>query len=234
MKTRAKPDAGPDADQASFALIAGIEAGVDAQLDAIRAEAEAYAADKLAQAKAKAREILEESAAAAAAQAAILRKNAESRAALERKKTDLAMRDRLVQELERRSRALLDTLARAPGYRDYVALWIAEAAVGLGSRSAVVNAGSEEWALIDDGLLAKACAIAAAASGRNVSLRKADRPTLAVRGVELVDDGGRLSYDNRVSTRFARAGSAIRDMVHGLAFSADGNDQDGGGKADGS
>jgi len=203
-------DAGP--------LLAGIAAGCEEEAAAAGAEAAAYALDRAAKAEAQALALLAEAEATAVARAAAIRKEAEAALALERKKADLAVRDRLVHEIENRARAALERLAGEPDYRRYVSGWVAEAAIGLGVEEAVVNAGPAEWPLVDERMLREAEAAFQAATGRQVRLRRADRPSAGWRGVELLASGGQLAWDNRMTRRFARAAPVIRTIAYAAAY----------------
>ncbi|HAW85855.1 MAG TPA: hypothetical protein DCX65_06185 [Spirochaetaceae bacterium] len=194
-------------------LLAGIADSAADELRQLQADAEAYASAKATATRAKVEALLAEAANTAAEQAEAIRRNAESRLALERKKGDLAARERLNRDVEARARAQFDELAQTPAYRHILASWLAEAAVGLGDGPATVISSPADWPLLDDGLLRAAEALAAQACGRRVSLRRAERPILNERGVELVAEGGRLSYTNTIRTRFARAANASRALI---------------------
>ena len=89
-----------------------------------------------------------------------------------------------------------------------------EAAIGLGQPEAAVNASSAELPLLDQGLLAEAERRVQALGGRAVRLSRLEGEPLAGQGVVLVGRGGRLTYNNQVSTRLLRRQTEIRKMIY--------------------
>jgi len=209
-------NAPPEEDVAS--LVEGIVRSSAEEIRSMLAEATDYSAAKAAAAEAKAAAIMAEAEAGILEQTASIRRNADSRLALERKKADLGARDRLVREIESRARARMEDGIPDTEYRRLLLAWTVEAAIGLGGDSAVVHTCRAERRLIDDGFLREAEAEARKLCGRPVKLRPAEDGFLGDRGIELVADGGRLSYDNRINTRFSRAAGEIRSIVYKVAY----------------
>jgi vacuolar-type H+-ATPase subunit E/Vma4 len=92
--------------------------------------------------------------------------------------------------------------------------WIVEAAIGLGLPEATVNASAPELPLLEEGLLAEAERRVRELTGREVRLGRAEGDPLAGQGVVLLGRGGRLAYNNQVSTRLLRRQSEIRKMIY--------------------
>lgn len=202
----------------SVSLLAGLASGADEEIAALLAQADAYARDRAAQAEKQAAALIAEAEVVARAQVEAIGRELVSALALERKKSDLAVRDRLVAEIQNRVRQRLDRLASDPDYGRYVLGWIIEAAIGLGAEAATVNAGLAEWQLIDQRMLREAEAAVLSASGRAVSLIRSDHPFDGWQGVELVSADGRTSWDNRLSRRFSRAAPVIRRIAYEAAY----------------
>ncbi len=203
------------------ALVEGIMRSSDEETRVLMSETSDYAAAKAKFADAKAQAIMDEAEANAREQIAAIRKNADSRLALERRKADLGAREKLVRDIESRARMLLEEGVSEAEYRDFLLEWTVEAAVGLGSDSAAVHTCKAERALMDDGILPRAEAMVLKLCGRKVTLSLAEGGYLGDRGIELVAEGGRLSYDNRIATRFDRAAAKIRAIVYKVAYGDD-------------
>ena len=200
------------------AIVSGILADAAAEGAKLVAEAEAYALSSAARAKDQAEAILREAAAKAASQAAALMADARAKLAIERRQRTLQLQENLARELLGRARTRLADMAGEPGYRDVLRLWIAEAATGLAAESATVAASGGEMALVDDGLLREAAALAAAETGKPCALRKVTGESGKAQGVYLAADGGRFAYDNRVETRFERERAALRKLIYTSLF----------------
>ncbi len=199
-------------------LLDGIVRSTDEEIASLEGEASDYARAKANAANAKITAIGDDTKEAIRQQVDAIRKNLDSRLALERKKADLGARDRLVRAIESQARLLLEEKAAGSDYRILLLEWTVEASVGLGSGPATVNCCLMERPLIDDAFLREAEARILALSGRSATLRLAENPPLGERGIELSSDGGRLCYDNRIGTRFARSAGAIRSIVYKVAY----------------
>jgi len=200
------------------AIVAGILADADAEAARILAEADAYAAQSAARAADQAEAIAREAEAKSAALAAAIAADAEAKAAIARRKHSLALQERLAGDVVARAELRIAGMTGEPGYRDVLRGWIAQAAVGLSSESATVNASMDELPLIDDELLREAEREAEAASGKATRLRKVTGDPVVGQGAYLLAEGGRLAYDNRVATRFGRDRSDIRKRIYKALF----------------
>ena len=202
------------------AMVSGILADAAAEGAKLVAEAEAYTLSSVVRSNDQAEAILREAAAKATSQAAALMADARAKLAIERRQRTLQLQENLARELLGRARTRLASMAGEPGYRDVLCRWIAEAATGLAAESATVAASGREMALIDDGLLREAAALAAAETGKPCALRKAGGEPGKAQGVYLAADGGRFAYDNRVETRFERERTALRKLIYTSLFEA--------------
>lgn len=195
-------------------LIEGIAQDAEAEGRRLTEEAEKVAAERRESSRRQAEGILEEARRKAAAQAESLRRQAASSAKMVVKRIGLRVREQAAREVLEKARARLGELCGSPEYRDILLGWIVEAAIGLGLPEAAVNASARELPLLDAGLLAEAERRVRELSGRTVRLTKAEGEPLAAQGVVLVGRGGRLAYNNQVSTRLLRRQTEIRKMIY--------------------
>jgi vacuolar-type H+-ATPase subunit E/Vma4 len=123
-------------------------------------------------------------------------------------------REQAARQVLEQARAKLEAMVGSPEYREVLLGWIVEAAIGLGQPEAAVNASAPELPLLDQGLLAEAERRVQALGGRAVRLSRLEGEPLAGQGVVLVGRGGRLTYNNQVSTRLLRRQTEIRKMIY--------------------
>ena len=195
-------------------LIEGIAQDAEAEGRRLVQEAEKAGAERREATGRQAEGILEEARRKAAEQAESLRRQAASTAKMQAKRIGLRVREQAARQVLERARARLEELAGAPEYREILLGWIVEAAVGLGLTEATVNASARELPLLDERLLAEAQRRVRELAGRTVSLAKAEGEPLAGQGVVLVGRGGRLAYNNQVSTRLLRRQTEVRKMIY--------------------
>lgn len=199
-------------------LIESIGRDVEKQIGDLEAEAETYGKNRRETARAQAREILRKAEASANLQCEILARNAESKAAIERRKTALRVREQVLQETLEQARRIVTERLASPEYAGVLKNWIVEASVGLSVPEASVNASKEELPLITDALLRDAEAEAEALTGKSIRLKGVEGDPLPVQGILLTAKGGHLAYNNQVPTRFLRAQTAIRKRIHAVLF----------------
>ena len=195
-------------------LIEGIAQDAEAEGRRLVQEAEKAGAERREATGRQAEGILEEARRKAVEQAESLRRQAASTAKMQAKRIGLRVREQAARQVLERARARLEELAGAPEYREILLGWIVEAAVGLGLPEATVNASARELPLLDERLLAEAQRRVRELTGRTVSLTKAEGEPLAGQGVVLVGRGGRLAYNNQVSTRLLRRQTEVRKMIY--------------------
>lgn len=195
-------------------IVAGILADSDAEAARMLAEAEAYAVQSATRAADQAATIAREAATKAEAQAAVIQADTLAKATIESRKRSLRLQESLSGVIVERANTTIAAMVIAPGYRNILRLWIAEAAIGLSSEAATVNASMDELPLIDEQLLREAEAEALAATGKATRLRRVEGDPVIGQGVYLLAEGGRLAYDNRVTTRFERNKTDIRKLIY--------------------
>ena len=195
-------------------LIEGIAQDAAAEARRLVEEAEKAAAERREATARQTQAILEEARSKAAEQGQGVRRQAASSAKMETKRIALRVREQAARLVLEQARERLARLVGSPEYREVLLGWIVEAAIGLGQAEAAVNASARELPLLDPGLLAEAEKRVQELGGRAVRLVKAEGEPLAGQGVVLVARGGRLAYNNQVSTRLLRRQTEIRKMIY--------------------
>ena len=195
-------------------LIEGIAQDAAAEARRLVEEAEKAAAERREATARQAQAILEEARGKAAEQSRSVRRQAASSAKMETKRIALRVREQAARLVLEQARERLARLVGSPEYREVLLGWIVEAAIGLGQAEAAVNASARELPLLDPALLAEAEKRVQELGGRAVRLVKAEGEPLAGQGVVLVARGGRLAYNNQVSTRLLRRQTEIRKMIY--------------------
>lgn len=199
-------------------IVAGILADAEAEAARIVVEAEAYAASTTERAVTQAATIEREAAAKAEALAAGIALDAQAKVAMERRRKVLLLQESLASGIVLKAEKALAKAMGQSGYRDTLRRWIVEAAIGLSTEGATVNASMHELPMIDEALLREAEAEVLAATGKAMRLSRLDGDPLPVQGVYLVAEGGRLAYDNTIATRLERGRTEIRKLIYKALF----------------
>ena len=199
-------------------IVAGILADAEAEAARIVVEAEAYAASTTERAVTQAATIEREAAAKAEALAAGIALDAQAKVAMERRRNVLLLQESLASGIVLKAEKALAKAMGQNGYRDTLRRWIVEAAIGLSTEGATVNASMHELPLIDEALLREAEAEVLAATGKATRLSRLDGDPLSGQGVYLVAEGGRLAYDNTIATRLERGRTEIRKLIYKALF----------------
>jgi len=205
-------------DKKMAALISGIEADVRAEEEKLVQEAQRRAEEKTKYARKQADSLLAEARESAEAEAATIESQAVSAVGREISRRSLRLRDTMMQRIMDRAAKRMEAMLDNPAYRDVLVNWIAEAAVGLGVETAVINASVRERALIDKALLAEARKRAAAQMGKSVTLKLTDAEPLEAQGVVLTTEDGRMAFNNQVKTRMSRKGRQIQKLIYDAVF----------------
>jgi vacuolar-type H+-ATPase subunit E/Vma4 len=154
----------------------------------------------------------------AQAQVQAIRNEAIRRADREARRRLMCLKATIVQEIIDRAEKRLATMVHEPDYRSALVNWIVEAAIGLGTRSAEVNASEQERALIDERVLAAACEKVRAATGEPIALTLSAAAPLSVQGIVLTAADGRTAFNNQVKTRIRRSSRTIHRLIHDCLF----------------
>lgn len=199
-------------------IIQGIESDAEEEAKTIEREAEEYAEQRIASAKAQGDGILKDAEEKAENQSTLIRKNGESKVTMEKRKSALKLRDRVLQETLDLARKKIREMIGAPEYSALLLDWIVEGAIGLYAEEAEVNTSLQEQPLITEELLKKAEEEVFRITGKKTRLTKKEGDPLPGQGVVLTASSGKIAYNNQVSTRFLRHQTEIRKLVYQSLF----------------
>ena len=188
----------------------------DAEREArkVIAEAEKAKAERVAAATAQTERIRRETERNAEDRLESISRQADSAVTVAIRRSQLKSRETFLRKAGEGAAKRMAKLIDEPQYREILVRWIAEAAAGLNTDAAVVNASSRERGLIDEDVLHRASEQARELTGRLPVLSVSTDPPLPEQGVMLFAADGRTAYDNRVSTRMRRYNSEIRTIVY--------------------
>lgn len=199
-------------------LIEGIGADARRETERILQEASKGAGERRKLAEQQSERIMQEAEEKAGKQANAIRRQAASALRMEQKRTGLRVREQVISRIEQQVRRRLQELIGTPGYREILLGWIVEAAIGLNAEKAAVNASAPEKRLLDERLLREAEGRVAELTGSRVKLSKSKHQPLLSQGVVLTAEGGRVEFNNQVSTRLLRLQSKIRKLIASELF----------------
>lgn len=201
-------------------ILAGIAEDGVRQTAALIAEAETIAKERIVFARQKAETIRKETGQKAEVQSEAIRQSILSGIAVELKRKKMAVQDSLLKDVLSRVRASLSAAIGTPGYREILIGWIVEAAIGLDSDAARVNASPAELPHIDTAMLQEATDRSTAHRHRPVTLSLSTEAPLDGQGVIVTASDGRTAFNNQVETRIRRIDSRIRSLVYDRLFPA--------------
>jgi len=200
------------------ALILDIEADAQTEAEGIITEAEALAAEKREYAARQVESLLNQARLQAGEQAQAIRDEATRKAEREARRRLMGLKAAIVQEVMDRVEKRLAAMVHEPDYRSALVNWIAEAALGLGTGAAEVNASEPERALIDEPVLSEAGEKVRAATGEQVALTPSAAAPLSAQGIVLTAADGRMAFNNQVKTRIRRSSRRINRLIHDCLF----------------
>ena len=202
-------------------IIDGILADAEAEVRTIIDEGERARADRMAASDVQCSTIAEEAERAVAKQCAAIMANASVLVSVTRRRQGLKLRERVMAEIIGRTEARMAALVDEPSYREILAGWIVEAAMGLGFQDSEVNASRAER----DALLAaipEALKSIRDLTDREVSLAAApSEAPLVAQGVVVTAHNRTTAFNNQVQARLARYQTEIRSMVYNQLFHED-------------
>ena len=208
-------------DKEKAALISGIEADARAEEEKIIKEAQAQAAEKQKHSEKKIESLLNDAREKAKEQADAAKKKIISAAEREVKRCSMRARDSIVQDIMDRVEKKLSSMTGDDNYRSILVNWITEAAIGLGTESAHINASEKERALINDHMLTEIARSIQKQTGKQVSLTLSDTKPLQSQGVVLTAADERTAFNNQVRTRMLRKQREIRMLIYNTLFNYD-------------
>ncbi len=212
-------------DKDKAALIAGIETDAHADVERIIKEAEDQAAERRKFAEKRIESLLNDARQKTQEQAEAVKRKILSATELEVKRRSMRVRDIVMHNILDRVEKKLNSMTGDADYRSVLAGWIAEAAIGLDTESAQINASQKERTLIDDRMLSEVKRKIHAQTGRQIALTLSDEQPFISQGVVLTAAGGRTAFNNQVKTRMSRSQREIRMLIYNALFKDDRKEQ---------
>ena len=203
------------------ALISGIETDARAEREKIIKEAQTRAAEKKKYSEKKIESLLDEARTKAQEQAEAAKKKIISTAEREVKRRSMHIRDTVMQDILDRVEKKLASVTGDKDYRSTLTGWLTEAAIGLGTESARVNASPQELKLIDDRVLSEVSRRVRKQTDRQIELTLSDAEPLEYQGVILTAADGRTAFNNQVKTRMLRNRREIQMLIYDSLFTDD-------------
>jgi V/A-type H+-transporting ATPase subunit E len=200
------------------ALISGIETDARAEEEKIIKEAENKAAEKRKYSKKKIESLLNDARKKAEEQAEAVKRKIISSAELEAKRRSMCVRNAVMQNIMDRVEKKLNSMTGDTNYRSVLVNWITEAAIGLDTEAAQVNASEKERTLINDQLLLEVKEKIHTQTGRQVTLTLSDAQSLKSQGVVLIAADRHTAFNNQVKTRMLRNQREIQMLIYNTLF----------------
>jgi vacuolar-type H+-ATPase subunit E/Vma4 len=205
-------------DEGKKKLIHGIRDDAKKESERILADAEKYITERHTAGEQRIDRIMEEAKKKAEEQVNAVKRNIDATIAVEKRRIELRIRDRIIQEALEKVKKVLFEMIGSPNYRKILMDWIVEAAIGLNAAGAEVNASVKEKELIDDSLLGKAEEEVKKMTGKKVRLIRSEKEPLLAQGVVLTAENGKIAFNNQVTTRLLRYGTEIQRKIHEALF----------------
>ncbi|MHC4213200.1 MAG: V-type ATP synthase subunit E [Planctomycetota bacterium] len=203
------------------ALLSGIETDVRAEEREIIAEADKRAAEKRKYTQQKVETILKEAKKDANKQAQEIKSKLLSGVQLEIKRRHLRDQAEVIDDILNRVEKKLFPKIADKDYRSVLIDLITEAAIGLGAKSARVNATQKERKLIDERLLSEAKRTIQTHAGKEIDLKLSDTEPLKNQGVVLTAEDSRTAFNNQIKTRMLRKQRKIQTLIYDCLFKQD-------------
>jgi len=202
-------------------LISGLESDARTEEQQIIEEAEKQAAEKITYTEKKVEALLNDARNDGQKQADAIKAKSLSGVELELKRHSMSVRSDLIKEIINRVEDKLALMAEDENYRSVLINWIAEAFIGLGAETALINASEKERILIDDQLLSEVKEIIHKQTQRQAQLKLSDDVHLKSQGVVLTAADGRTAFNNQVKTRISRNQREIRTLIYNALLAED-------------
>lgn len=203
------------------ALISGIETDARAEQEKIIKEAQTQVAEKRKYSSKKIESLLDEARTKAQEQAEAAKNKIISTAEREVKRRSMHIRNTVMQDILDRVENKLGSMTGDENYRSTLIGWLTEAAIGLDTESAHVNASPEELKLIDGKMLSEVTERVRKQTGGQVELTISDAEPLQSQGVILTAADGRTAFNNQVKTRMLRNRREIQTLIYNTLFTDD-------------
>jgi V/A-type H+/Na+-transporting ATPase subunit E len=194
-------------------LLEGIAEEARREAKKLREEAERQAEEIVKGAEKRAKQSIADAESAAEEQAETIGSRNRKSMEAERRRLQLEAEERLFTKAYEMLKDRLEKMKTAEEYPEVLRRLIIEGALGLGISEAKVNASAEERNLLSDTLL-RAAEKELEKKGLKVSLSLSKEPPIDGQGVVVEENGGRLSFNNRMDARMRRYAAEIRRMIY--------------------
>jgi vacuolar-type H+-ATPase subunit E/Vma4 len=206
------------AEKDKTAIISGIETDAKAEEQEIIKEAQKQADEKLKYFDNKSKSIVEDARKEASLQAEAIRRRMVSGIKLELKRGLMRIQQDVIQLIMGKVEKKLNLMIGDTNYRAILEDWIVEAAIGLGTESALLNASEKERVIIDGNFIAEVGDKVFAKTGSKIALQLTSDLPLKLQGVVLTAANKRTAFNNQVKTRISRKERDIQMKIYKTLF----------------
>ena len=203
------------------AIISGIEADAHSEQEQIIKEAHEQAEEKRKYTEKKIESILNDAHKDASEQAEAVKKRLLSEVKIELKRRSMNIHSSIIRDIMIRVEKKFYKMIDNPEYRKILMDWAIEAAIGLDSDSAILNACEKEMSLIDDNLISQVIEKVCSKTNKTITLQLSKDLPLKSQGIVLTASDGRTAYNNQVKTRISRKEREIRKQIYKVLFTND-------------
>ena len=200
------------------ALISGIEKDAKSEAENIISEAEKIAEEQRGYVEEQIRKIGKEAEQKSVEQAEAIKRKTLSGVDIEIKRQIMRIHDSLLKDIMSSVEERLLALIKTPQYRETLLNWCVEAALGLGVKSADVNASKDELPYIDQKFLSEVKERTKSIYGAETHLKLSEKKPLNRQGLVLTADDGRTAFNNQVYTRMLRTQGKNRKYIYDNLF----------------
>ncbi|MBN2738132.1 MAG: hypothetical protein JXR70_14205 [Spirochaetales bacterium] len=199
-------------------MIKGIMDDAQKEADKLINEAKVQAQERSEAREIQIKRLLKEAEDKAAAQVKIIEQQSASSIKVESKRIYLKVRDEIIQSILKNVENELVRLQDNKDYRKILKDMIIEAAFGLNSPEAFVNASAKEREMLSPALLKEAADETSKMLGKAIKLELSKEAPLLTQGVTLTAGDHRTAFNNTFSTRMLRYQSEIRKLIYDKLF----------------
>jgi len=201
------------------ALLSGIETDIRAEEQQIIKNAQEQAAQKRKYGDKQIESILEDARKQAQELAEVEKQKVLASVHLEIKRRSLHVRDEVIHRIMELVEKKLYSMIDNTEYKSVLTDLITEAAIGLDTDSASINASEKERALIDEQLISQVREKIHDYTDRRMDLKLCDSPPLKNQGVVLTSADGHVAFNNQIKIRISRNQRKIRTLIYDTLFS---------------
>ncbi|MBN2533211.1 MAG: V-type ATP synthase subunit E [Spirochaetales bacterium] len=199
-------------------LITGINDDAQKEAEKIIKQAETYAGERKQAIEKQVNTIMDQARAKAHEQVESIRRNMKSAIAVEIKRLNLKIMDRIMSTTIQRVKERIAGKIITPEYPGIFLGWIIEAAIGLNVNEAYVNTSAQEREYITTELLKKASDTLFTLTGKRIELFKSEEDPYLAQGIVLYAKDGKTAFNNQVPTRLLRYQSEVRKMIYDMLY----------------